>query len=726
MSVLLRNLRNVGRAIKRRKRWRPSLALAKAVYFNPQWYRKQHASSLTAQLDPWGHYKRHARLPGYDPNPAFASSWYAEKYLANNAQETPIGHYVRLGASLDMRPSPIFDRGWYLKANADVAAAGIEPLRHFLEHGSAEGRSPGPYFDAKWYKAQHKSSGAAHADPLGHYFNHARQAGYDPNPAFASAWYANQASDLGRQNPLIHYLDRGVGLEANPHPLFDAVWYREEIGPDKTEALLHYLTQGSDAGRNPHPLFDARFYSEQAGLEGVHPLTHYMVAGLTSTISTHPLFDAIKYAAAMRSKPKYRTLLEHFEMHPAGQAGISPLLDVEWYLASHGLSGETNALAHYLRMGSRRNHNPNELFDLKSYVERYPDIRRAGLEPLSHYARWGWMEGRQPSPKFDGRFYSLTQKKWPAKTDPLARFLEEGSDEALMHPSRADTALSQKMRGVRCTPDSLVAAIGVVVYNESEEQIARIVETSSVALRRAGAQSPKVIIFDNGGTIPDAHIPDGVIFIRRGLDQGFSVGHNTLMRTAFDEGADVYIGANPDGAFHPDAVIELLKMATAQNSGAIIEAIQFPDEHPKFYDPSTLETDWISGACFLIPRKAYDSGVMFDEQFYLYCEDVDISWNARRLGFKTLICPTALFYHDVSDRGHDPYRYGLMLTSARYLAHKWDNPAFKEWAERQLIESGLASALHELPDVSQLPIIDEASEFTDFDHYFHFTGVRWD
>lgn len=66
--------------------------------------------------------------------------------------------------------------------------------------------------------------------------------------------------------------------------------------------------------------------------------------------------------------------------------------------------------------------------------------------------------------------------------------------------------------------------IGVVVYNESKEQISRIVETSLHALTRAGSRSPKVIIFDNGGIIPEAHIPANVQFIRRGLDQGSALG----------------------------------------------------------------------------------------------------------------------------------------------------------------------------------------------------------
>ncbi|MBQ4400360.1 MAG: hypothetical protein II830_03595, partial [Alphaproteobacteria bacterium] len=40
--------------------------------------------------------------------------------------------------------------------------------------------------------------------------------------------------------------------------------------------------------------------------------------------------------------------------------------------------------------------NPSKNFDTKFYLSRYPDIAKAGMNPLLHYLRKGKAEGRQP------------------------------------------------------------------------------------------------------------------------------------------------------------------------------------------------------------------------------------------------------------------------------------------------------------------------------------------
>ena len=42
----------------------------------------------------------------------------------------------------EVRRSGLFDAEWYLRANLDVALAGMDPLRHYATHGEAEGRPP--------------------------------------------------------------------------------------------------------------------------------------------------------------------------------------------------------------------------------------------------------------------------------------------------------------------------------------------------------------------------------------------------------------------------------------------------------------------------------------------------------------------------------------------------------------------------------------------------------
>src|SRR3546814_7275288 len=68
-----------------------------------------------------------------------------EWYLAQHADsaKSPVGvaeHYLRIGAQLLYDPSPGFSTRRYLRANPDVAAAGMNPLVHYLRFGRGEGR----------------------------------------------------------------------------------------------------------------------------------------------------------------------------------------------------------------------------------------------------------------------------------------------------------------------------------------------------------------------------------------------------------------------------------------------------------------------------------------------------------------------------------------------------------------------------------------------------------
>lgn len=72
----------------------------------------------------------------------------------------------------------------------------------------------------------------------------------------------------------------------------------------------------------------------------------------------------------------------------------------------------------------------SDLFDSEWYLERYPDIARAGLDPLEHFIRNGAAEGRSPGPQFDAKWY-LRQNPDVARSggNPLAHYLEHGRGE---------------------------------------------------------------------------------------------------------------------------------------------------------------------------------------------------------------------------------------------------------------------------------------------------------
>lgn len=124
---------------------------------------------------------------------------------------------------------------------------------------------------------------------------------------------------------------------------------------------------------------------------------------------------------------------------------------------------------------------------------------------------------------------------------------------------------------------------------------------------------------------------------------GSAGGHNALMNLGQ---TDFTILMNPDIMFAPTALIELARPFSDPAVG-MTEPKQLPFEHPKDYILSTGETAWASGACTLVPRHVLSELEGYDaETFFLYCDDVDLSWRARLKGYKLIYCPAAAVFHD--------------------------------------------------------------------------------
>ncbi len=51
------------------------------------------------------------------------------------------------------------------------------------------------------------------------------------------------------------------------------------------------------------------------------------------------------------------------------------------------------------------------------------------------------------------------------------------------------------------------------------------------------------------------------------------------------------------------------------------------------------------GVAIAMKRKMFDQMGMFDEDYFLYCEDVDIAWRSRAYGYKAFYLPSAFLYH---------------------------------------------------------------------------------
>jgi GT2 family glycosyltransferase len=142
-------------------------------------------------------------------------------------------------------------------------------------------------------------------------------------------------------------------------------------------------------------------------------------------------------------------------------------------------------------------------------------------------------------------------------------------------------------------------------------------------------------------------LPFPVRFFRSLRNNGFARGMNLLARRG--TGEFVFM-LNPDAELEPACLERLLLRAQADPRIGICEARQQPREHPKPYDAVTGETSWCAGAAILVRRQTFEDVGGFDERiFFMYCEDVDLSWKAWLKGWRCIYAPEAVVRHYTQD-----------------------------------------------------------------------------
>ena len=124
---------------------------------------------------------------------------------------------------------------------------------------------------------------------------------------------------------------------------------------------------------------------------------------------------------------------------------------------------------------------------------------------------------------------------------------------------------------------------------------------------------------------------------------GFGRGHNA---NAARSRAPLLFVLNQDCILEPGVLAPLLALARGDDARvAAWELRQIPYEHPKAYDPATLDAPWVSGAATLFRRAAFDEVGGFEPRIFMYGEDVDLSWRLRGRGWRLRYVPRLAVVH---------------------------------------------------------------------------------
>jgi hypothetical protein len=160
---------------------------------------------------------------------------------------------------------------------------------------------------------------------------------------------------------------------------------------------------------------------------------------------------------------------------------------------------------------------------------------------------------------------------------------------------------------------------------------------------------------------------------------GFAYGNNLGIRAALEGGADYLLLLNPDTQVRPGAIGSLVTFLRSRPDVAIAGtsfenldgtewpmAFRFPSIGTEFcaalalgfvtrllgdrtvarrMPPVAQQVDWVSGAAMMIRPQVVRSIGGLDENYFLYFEETDFCFRARRAGFATWYFPQSRVMH---------------------------------------------------------------------------------
>jgi GT2 family glycosyltransferase len=160
-----------------------------------------------------------------------------------------------------------------------------------------------------------------------------------------------------------------------------------------------------------------------------------------------------------------------------------------------------------------------------------------------------------------------------------------------------------------------------------------------------------------------------LILLRNDAPKGFGANHNTAFKLCTDS---YFCVLNPDVTFIDNPFPKLLESQLVPVVGLVAPMIINPygkveDSARKFPTPlsiikrkifscsdvysynandSTFAVEWVAGMFMLFKAEAYGAVNGFDENYFLYVEDVDICTRLWQKKYKLLVNPSAYVVHD--------------------------------------------------------------------------------
>jgi len=209
--------------------------------------------------------------------------------------------------------------------------------------------------------------------------------------------------------------------------------------------LEHFLTEGWKTYISPTPFFDAKYYIK-ANIDvkkyNLNPIVHYLQYGETENREPNEQFRELDVR-----KPFMYELWNLYAYNSRRK------------LSYHAIKSANKTNIYIPKLLDRLEDviDPDKklkrIFDGDFYLNIYPDIRDAGIDPLKHYCEFGSTEGRLPNALFDPIYYREKNMDADDTTEPIVHYVKNNSKQLDTHPLFDAKYYSQKLKLINETID---------------------------------------------------------------------------------------------------------------------------------------------------------------------------------------------------------------------------------------------------------------------------------
>ena len=217
-------------------------------------------------------------------------------------------------------------------------------------------------------------------------------------------------------------------------------------------------------------------------------------------------------------------------------------------------------------------------------------------------------------------------------------------------------------------------AVSIVSYNTRD-----LLSACLTSLQRTNGACLDVVVVDNGSMdgspeMVESAFPD-VRLIRSARNLGFAAANNLALAhfdapyivllnpdtevfpaTLAEMGA--YLDAHPDVGIcgprilYPDGTVQscglrfptLWSEVRESRFGGLLRAF-VPEPGPLPARAGEVEADWVDGACLMVRREVVNEIGSMDERYFLFAEELDWCFNAKRQGWRIVGLPAVTMVH---------------------------------------------------------------------------------